>query len=205
MMAVTTTHNQGVVQIPVARSKALVRAMWWSVSALLTGLVAYLIYSSLDFRPSPITNRIVEYSLALVALPVPGAALFSALKALLWAGLWLWPGSVGIFADEQALTFKLGPFGIQVYDAARLDVRYPFEFSSDIEDGGFEAFLPEEEQVARFLPRLLHPDGDGALNLVILCFVSGDESQIAAALRPVIQQWRSHESVREKFLSEPHP
>ena len=78
-----------------------------------------------------------------------------------------------------------------MYDAVRLDVRYPFELSADTVNGSFEAFLPQEEQIARFLPRLLHPDAREPLNQVILRFAGGREEEIAAAMRPAVEQWRA--------------
>lgn len=186
------TPNRNIaIHIPVARLKALVRGVWWSMSALLAGLLSYLVYSSLDWRPSAVTSRLVEYCIAVAALPAPATLLYSAFKTLRWVGLCLWPAGVGVLADERSLIFKLGPFGTRVYDVARLDVRYPFELSSEVEDGGYEAFLPEEEQVARFLPRLLHPKSQEPLNRVMLRFVLGDEAAVAAAMRPIIERWRS--------------
>ena len=186
-----TPHRNIAVHIPVGRLKALVRGVWWSMSALLAGLLSYLVYSSLDWRPSAVTSRLVEYCIAVAALPAPATLLYSAFKTLRWVGLCLWPTGVGVLADERSLIFKLGPFGTRVYDVARLDVRYPFELSSEVEDGGYEAFLPEEEQVARFLPRLLHPKSQEPLNRVMLRFVLGDEATVAEAMRPIIERWRS--------------
>ena len=186
-----TPHGNITVHIPAARLKAFVRAVWWGMSALLAGLLSYLVYSSLDWKPSAITSRLVEYSIAAAALPAPAILLYSAFKALRWVGLCLWPAGVGVHADERSLILKLGPFGTRNYDVARLDVRYPFELSSEVEDGGYEAFLPEEEQIARFLPQLLHPMSQEPLNRVMLRFVMGDEAAVAKAFRPIIDQWRS--------------
>ena len=192
------TPNRNIaVHIPVARLKALVRGVWWSMSALLAGLLSYLVYSGLDWRPSAVTSRLVEYCIAVAALPAPATLLYSAFQALRWVGLCLWPTGVGVHADERSLVFKLGPFGTRAYDVTRLDVRYPFELSSDVEDGGYEAFLPEEEQVARFLPRLLHPMSQEPLNRVMLRFVLGDEAAVAAAMRPIIERWQSSKSQDE--------
>lgn len=184
-------HRNIAIHLPAARLKALVRGVWWSMSALLAGLLSYLVYSGLDWRPSAVTSRLVEYCIAVAALPAPAILLYSAFQALRWVGLCLWPAGVGVHADEQSLIFKLGPFGTRVYDVARLDVRYPFELSSEVEDGGYEAFLPEEEQVARFLPRLVHPQSQEPLNRVMLRFVLGDEATVAAAMRPIIERWQS--------------
>lgn len=190
-------HRNIAVHIPVARLQALVRGVWWGMSALLAGLLSYLVYSSLDWKPTAVTSRLVEYCIAVAALPALATLFYSAFKALRWVALCLWPTGVGVHADERSLVFKLGPFGTRAYDVTRLDVRYPFELSSDVEDGGYEAFLPEEEQVARFLPQLLHPMSQEPLNRVMLRFVLGDEAAVAAEMRPIIERWQSSKSQDE--------
>ena len=104
--------------------------------------------------------------------------------------LGVWPGPVGVFATSKALVLRLGPFRTRSFDVARLDIRYPFELSGDEDDGGFEAFLPEEEQKERFLPRLLHPDAKARINFLVQKFAAGPESEIAKALRPAFDRWR---------------
>lgn len=86
---------------------------------------------------------------------------------------------------------RFGPFGTTSYDAARLDVRYLFELSADSTDEGFEAFLPEEEQIARLLPRICHANTDQRLNEQILRFTASAEAEIATRLGPLIRVWRN--------------
>ena len=59
------------------------------------------------------------------------------------------------------------------------------------EGGGFEAFLPEEEQQMRLLPRILHPSAREPLNRVILRFVQPPEEEAVRSLRPLIDHWRN--------------
>ena len=73
---------------------------------------------------------------------------------------------------------------------ARIKARYFFELPADDVDEPFEALLPEEEQIAKLIPELTHPDATMPLRRTILRFVHGDEETIAAALRPVIERWR---------------
>jgi len=155
------------------------------------GVTSFLIYTSLHFVPSGVSNRLVDYSVALISLPIPLTALWSAFKGARWLLLSVWPAPVGVFADERTLTLRLGPFGTRSYDASRMDIRYPFELSQDDEGGGFEAFLPEEEQQMRLLPRILHPGAREPLNRVILRFVQPSEEEAVRSLRPLLDHWRS--------------
>lgn len=179
------------VVLSVSRSRAATRGLLCLVPALLLGAATFTIYSRLNFVPTAISNRLVDYSIAVVALPCPIFTLVFGFRAVRRLLLSCWPGDVAIVADETALTLRLGPFGTRAYDAVRLDAKYPFEQSGEFDDGGFEAYLPEEEQLTRFLPRLTHPAAPEPLNHTILRFAVGTEPDVAVALRPVIDHWRT--------------
>jgi hypothetical protein len=178
------------VWLPAARGRAVVHGAWWAVLAALTGTCALFIYGSLDFRPSPVTNRLVECCIAVAALPILLVSMVAGLRTMQWLLLAVWPKPVGIRADAHALTLVLGPFRTRSFDAARLEVRYPFDLA-DGEDAGFESYLPEEQQLAQFVPRLRHPQTAEPLNRTLLRFAAGDEAVIARALRPIFQRWRA--------------
>ncbi len=200
-MATVRESAASLAVVPVSRGRALTRALIWAVPAAILGTATVLIYSGLNFVPSGVSNRLVDYSIAVIALPLPATALWTALTAVRWLLLTVWPAQVGIFASPAELVFRLGPFGTTSFDAARLDVRYPFELSGDEEAAVFEAFLPEEQQRETLLPRILHPNSKQPLNQVILRFSSGDEREASRLLRPVIDTWRrpiSTATVRER-------
>ena len=176
---------------PASRSRAATRALLWAACAFLLGFAALVVYRQLYFGPSVAGSILVTYSIAIAALPLPILAVVTAVAAFRWFAFALWPGRVGIFADERELSLRFGPFGSRSFDSARLDVRYPFELSGDFEDGGFEAFLPEEHQLASFLPRMTHPNAREGICPLILRFATGTEAEIAAALRPATQHWRA--------------
>lgn len=180
-----------VVVLPIARGRAASRAVLWSVPAILLGVTTFLISRQLIFVPTGVSNRLVDYSLAVVSLPIPLIGLWTTLKALRWLLLSIWPARLAVVADADSLTLRLGPFGTRTFDSPRLDIRYPFELSQDSEGGGFEAFLPEEEQRSKLLPRMLHPDSPEPLNRVIIRFVKNSEEEAAKAIRPHIDHWRS--------------
>ncbi len=177
--------------LPVDRSRALGRALLWSAPAVLLGAVTVMIYGRLHFSPTGVSNRLVDFSIAVVALPAPVSAILCGVHALRWALLGVWPRPVGVSAQADVLRLHLGPFGTRRYNTDELDVRYPFELSGDTEDGGYEALLPEEEQIATFLPRIHHPDAAEPLKRVIMRFCRGNESDVAALLRPMLDRWRS--------------
>lgn len=178
--------------VPVSRSRATTRAVVWLVPAAILGVGAISIYRGVHFVPSGISNRFVDYAIALIALPVPAGALWTAWNALRWLLLALWPARVGVFASDAELTMRLGPFGTAVFEVERLEVRYAYECSGEEDDeAGFEAFIPEDEQHATLLPRITHPKAKAALNRVILRFAQGDEAETARRLRPAIERWRT--------------
>jgi len=192
-MPTKTDREKLIASRAVARPAAIVRGLLWASLATIIGVAVWTAIRQLQFSQTAVSNSLVEFSIAVIALPFAILGIYLAVLALRWIGLGLWPGSVGTFATPDALLLLLGPFGNKRYDVSRLDVRYPFELSGD-DDGGFEAFLPEEEQKDRFLPRLLHPDSKSRINLLILKFVAGPEDEIAKALRPAFDQWRTEKS-----------
>lgn len=159
--------------------------------AVIGGAIAFVVYPNLDFTAPSGVNRVVAYSAALIALPAPIAALICGIKCVRYILLAVWPARVCVSADDDGLTMRLGPFGTRWYPSTELSALYPFEITDEDIDGGFEAYLPEEEQVARLLPRLTHPNAPKPLHRTILQFSCGDEASIAAKLRPVIQRWRA--------------
>ena len=184
-----------VVVLPVARARAASRALVCSVPAVLLTMTTILIFGRLNFVPTGISNRLVEYSIAAISLPIPLLAVLTALRAMRWLLLALWPAPVAVVAEVDSLTLRLGPFGTRTYDAARLDVRYPFELSQDADGGGFEAFLPEDEQRAKLLPRILYPAAREPLNRVILRLVKESEPDATWALCPMIDRLRNGQLV----------
>lgn len=187
-------HDDQVVRVPVARSRSMTRAVFWWMPAIILAAVAWELFRRLNFHWSAVSTRLVDYSVAVVALPIVVAALVCGFHGVRWALLAVWPGRIGVYAERDALILRLGPFGVRRYDLARLEVRYPFEALDDAngaEDADFEAYLPVDEQMATLLPRITHPNSDEPLNWVVLRFVSGPEACVAAALRPAIARWRA--------------
>lgn len=183
--------------LTVCRSRALVRGLTWLVPAAILGAATVFVFGGLEFAPSGVSNRLVEYSLAVVALPLPVAGAYAAFLALRWFALGLWPRRLGIFAAPEHLQFRLGPFGTRTFDARRLTIRYPFELADDEDDAAFESFLPQETQVETLLPRITHPQSKRPLNQVILRFATGSEIDMARALRPAIEAWRISAAPRD--------
>lgn len=144
----------------------------------------------MQFGPTATSNRIVDYAIAIAALPLPAVGVVCAIRAVRHFLAVVWCSRLGVYASEISLRLHFGPFGTVEYPAKELDIRYPFELSGDFEDGGFEQYLPEGEQIARLLPRITHPRVKVPINRTVLQFVSGDEASIASMMRPVIEQWR---------------
>ena len=184
--------------LPLSRGRAATRAILWAVPTLLLGAAAFVVYSRLHFVPTAVSNRIVDYAVAVAALPLPVVCVICAIRTVRYLLVVVWPSSLGVYARTPALELRLGPFGTIVYPGRELIIRYPFELSGDEENGGFEAFLPEEEQLARLLPRITHPQAKKPIHRTILHFIAGGESDIARALRPAIELWRIRSQQRNQ-------
>ncbi|MCH7597298.1 MAG: hypothetical protein IID35_12175 [Planctomycetes bacterium] len=194
----TTLKNDSaaVTVLPVARGRAFTRGLVWTVPAVLIAGTIFLVARPLNFSPTGTSNRIVDYSIALALIPFAIVGIAMAIKATSSLALAFWPVRLGVFLTEHGVRMRLGPLGVKSFDAARINVRYPFELIDEDDNGGFEAFLPEEEQMAEFLPRMLHPDASEPINRLILKFSMGTEAEVAAAFGPMIQQWRSNQEAK---------
>lgn len=181
----------GHIFLPFSRGRAATRAILWLVPTLLLAALAFVVYSQLDFSPNAVSSRIVDFSIAFGGLPLPLLTIFCGVRAFQHILAIVWVAPLGVFAGSDVLELRFGPFGSAAYPARELDIRYPFELSGDFDDGGFEHYLPEEEQLARLLPRILHHRAAKPINRTMLQFLSGDEQATAHALRPAIELWRS--------------
>ena len=180
--------------IPVNRWAALTRGILWAVSALMAASVLTPIYSRINLHASAMSNRIVDYGLLVVALPIGILAFVCIGKCVSWMLLVAWPLETSIAADEESLVLRLGPFGTRRYEARQLETRYPFEFSDDGAEGGFESFLPEEQQRDTLLPRITHAGVSEPLNRTLIRFAGRPEKELARQLRPVLDLWRARTS-----------
>ncbi len=172
--------------LPVARGRMLLRGLVWGAAGLLLGILAREIFSKLDFTRTGVHSRLVEASLAVVALPIAvGAAgcVWHGFRHLLVA---LWVGELGITLRANSLALRLGPFGSRDYPTGELAIKYPFELSGDEES--FEAFLPDELQRSTMLPRITHPSEKVPISRQILRFAQGTEPQIAQRIRPWVER-----------------
>ncbi len=139
----------------------------------------------LNFTPSGVSNRITEYALAAVLAPVALVGVALVISGLRWLLMSIWPGRLGIIASADALTFQLGPMGVQRYAMEELTVRYLFESSPGEESETlYEALLDPDVQMAEFLPRIEGRQDSKRLDLWMLKFAGLAERQCAASLRP---------------------
>jgi len=184
-------ENNTIACVAVSRGGSLVRGVLWVAASTLCGVITVVVLGSLDFSPAGISHRLVDVALLIAVSPVAILGVYLGLCGLRWLGLAGWPGFVGVVATRDALVLRFGPFGTRRFDTGRLELKYAFELSADEEDGGFESFLPKEEQIARFLPRMFHPDGRGRIDVTILKYTGHDESVVARAFRPAFDLWRS--------------
>ncbi len=177
--------------IPVNRWAALTRSILWAVAAVMAAGVLTPIHNSVNLRPNALSNRIVDYGLLVAALPIGIIGLVCLWKCIQWTLLVAWPGETSITADEDSLVMRLGPFGTRRYAARRLAMHYPFELADDGAEGGFESFLPEEEQRDTLLPLITNHGASEAINRTLLRFASRPEKELARQLRPVLDIWRA--------------
>lgn len=176
-------------RIPVSRIRAGYRgALWLCLSAALL-LPAVVIWPSLRFSPTATSNRFVEYSWAVVLVALVLAGLIVLAVAARWWALAFWPGHVGIFAEDQHLSFRLGPFGRRTFDWNRMTATYFFEMSLDMD--ALPDVLDPDEEVRDCLPRFDHPDASpGQLNTWLRSYVTLPQPEQVNALRLYIERIR---------------
>ena len=181
------------IRIAVSRDRAFERALLRMMPAGLMLAVSVGTISSLNFTPNPLTNRITEYCLTLVMVPVGFCGAAFAISGLRWLLTAFWPGRLCIVADAGALTFHLGPMGTRRYEVDRISLRYPFELNieDDGEEAVFESLLEPSVQMATLLPRMEYAGEPNRLNRRILHFTRLDEAHAAKVLRPFFEFVRS--------------
>lgn len=186
----STNPYLGSIIVPFARGRAATRAILWTVPSLLLGAACFVIYTRLSFSQTAVSNAIVDYAIAVAALPLVLLTIVCGGRAIRQMAAAVWPGPLGIFATPDLLQLRFGPFGHRAHPANELHIQYPFEMIDDAEEGDFERFLPEEEQRERLLPRIRHANAKEPINRTIIRYVAGDEAEIAAKLKPSIDLWR---------------
>ena len=190
--------NQPTVTLNVSRERALTRCAIWTALAIVLWSATWSVYDDLVFPTPGQTNRLVDLSIAIVALPFPLLGLFAGVKALQWLLLFAWPGVTGINVSSYGIDLRLGPFGTKRYAACELTIAYPYELLDGDSDPGVEAHLPIEQQHESFLPRISHPSRGVPINQTILKFVSMNEAAIVAALFPRISAWREGQGATDE-------
>lgn len=187
------TTEEAKVCWPIARGRALSRGLLYAATAFLLAALTMLIYQPLTSSLRGGSNRVVDLSIAVMASPLPLLCIAAAWISVRWLLLAAWPAKVGVEATVDELVCRFGSFGTKRFDAGRIETRYPFELADEDVDGGFEAFLPEQQQMEEFLPRMLHPEANEPINRLIQKFSMGTEADVAAALGPMIRKWRAHQ------------
>jgi len=175
--------------VRVQRMTALSRALLSLAPAVVIASIAWPVLTDV-WKDGGASSLIVDIAVSLALAPFVLGAVALCVSGFRWLLLACWPRPAGIYADATALTLALGPFGTRRYDVDRLEVRYLFECSDDEEADSYEALLPEEEQIRRYLPVMQHPEIREPLNRVVMRFLGGSESAAAARLRPMIARWR---------------
>lgn len=187
--------------IPVARGRACFRALTWAVCGVALALPAKLLAEGLNFNSSAISGRLVSLCLAAVVVLLVVLLLLVVVLTGRWLLVTIWPGELGITANGAGLSMRLGPFGVRRFDAFSLVATYPYE--ADDDDGGFEAYLPEEEQHRLFVPALRRRGADERIDRLILKFAQGSEADLARLLHPAIEAWRRSPAATEERPDSP--
>lgn len=162
------------------------------VPGLFIVIVSYHVFGGLSFAGSAANNRITEYSISLLLLPLVLIGLVLSLRGALWLAFACWPAPLRITAGRDGLTLELGPVGRQHFPTDSLDVRYLFEIPTEAADDGltYEALLPPEQQMAELLPRIRAPGQPNPIEEQISYYTRCNEQQLADALRPFIEYMR---------------
>lgn len=181
--------------VPVSRTRALTRTLVWFVPAAVCLAASQAIFREIDLSPRGGGGRLVHFAIALASLPLVIAGLVCLCNAFRWILVAIWPAPMGAFGYADRLELRLGPIGTTVVPRSDLRVRYLFELPDEKRSASVEAFLPEEVQIASFLPLLESGSTGQRFNRRILSLCAGEEEQIAAALRPAVALWRNENLV----------
>lgn len=189
-----TSESNYLAFVPISRVRGAVRGLLWFGPGALLMLAAAIALQGIWGGVRGMSSPLVNASLTLAVLPILLGGLVCIWHGSRWIGLALWPWKIGFFAHARLFEMCLGPFGVRSFPVSELTIKYLFELDDDeLSDGGFEAYLPEEVQISRFLPRMSHPSSPRGLNEIILRFADGSEEDIAKRLRPAIKAWRNEQ------------
>ena len=178
--------------VPVSRLRAMERGVVRVAPGVVLVLIAWSVVRPLRFTPSAVSNRIVDYSLLALMVPVAVAGMLLVVQGLRWMAMALWPARLEIRADEHAVTMRLGPIGSRRIANETIDLRYPFEMEGDpdIGDDVYESFLSPERQMASILPRMFHDAEKRRLDNLVFYYSGQDVETCIAALRPYVEYMR---------------
>jgi hypothetical protein len=182
---------------PVSRSRGLIRSMLFTFGGILLTLPAFYVWPTLQFTPSPTSNRLTDYAMA-ITIAVP----FFIGIVLLWhAARWLlfslWPARMAIEADDEALYFRLGPFGQLQLDWLRLETMYAFECDDPDEADPDMLGLEPEEEMQSYLPKMRHPLVEGDVKWLFARFTTTDQAALAAAMSPHLRRIRGDDDATD--------
>jgi hypothetical protein len=192
-----TTSDKILAFVPVSRGRALGRALVRLLGGVVPAVTVWSVLDRLHFVPSGVSNRVVDYALAIAMIPFAIGALYLFGSGLRWLLLVVWPGHVGMTGRHKELELRLGPFGRWVLDAARLSIRYPHELDEEDADDTFERLVEPALLQRTRLPRMEHPDYPGRVNWLIQRFGPRDEEALASMLLPFVQEARQERAGRE--------
>jgi len=181
----------------VSRSRGLVRSMLFTAGGVLLVLPAFYVWPTLQFTPSPTSNRLTDYATAItIAVPtiIGMVLLWHAARWLLFA---LWPSPMIIEADDQALYFRLGPFGNKQLDWPRLKTMYAFECEDPDEIDPDMLGLEPEEEMLSCLPKMRHPLVEGDVKWLFAQFTTADQATLAAAMSPYLRRIRGDDDAND--------
>lgn len=182
-------HPQSAV-IPLSRIRAASRALPLLAGAVGVGYFCLARARHLEFTPNAISNRIEDWSILTLLIPLALLSLYLGFWGLAWLLLALWPGQLGFELDEKGFRGRLGPFGSFSFDSGRLKVTYPFDLPEEETEGQVEAYFPEEMQRMTLIPRIKAAPGGRDLKPLFRRFTALAEQDVAALCWPVFTVWR---------------
>ncbi len=187
-MTPQTSANNVLAVLPISRGRAINRALLRLIPAVVMLMIASNVFSGLNLTPTAVSNRITDYSKLILILPLALGGLLIGLNGARWLITACWPGELGVVASTKGITLHLGAMASPHYPIDALTIRYLFEMDTDEldEDLIYEALQPPEKQMAEMLPRIYVTGEREPLNNQLIQLCSGNEAQLAAALKPFV-------------------
>jgi len=169
-----------VIDLPVDRTRALVRGLWRLLCAVLAAGLAFLIH--VDWRLLWLAQPASFVGLGVIWLTLVCTGLALGTSAVRWLLLAVWPAELGARITPHDVRLRLGPFGSSVHRWQDIAIQIEDGLDPGLLDG-----LPDDA----FVPVLRSSVTNEDLAATILLYSPLGAEQLTRRLRPYVSAFLS--------------